>query len=389
MSSNDAAPTISTSAEQCDEDYDDVACPLCHEEFPKLDWRGSGRHRYLCCGKCLCDNCESGLPRTYWHNAQQEAARRGVPPTVDHIIEICKEKVECPFCRSPVRVSDAERVRRAQALADRGNPWALTMLGTFHRDGIGTEKNESFALECFRKVAEMGYTMSHHYLGECYLFGFGTSIDVDEAAVWFERAAATGFAPAQRYLGNILGGYAGPSSIPIDHERAFELYADAAEQGYGPAQADLATAYESGLGVAPSLELSISWERKASMQGVVEAQRNLAGTYLRLGLTNDGVPVTAPVALFWARKAAAAADGDAFANLILHQMEHLTSNKCWCCSAPGSTLHSRLLRCSRCKEGRYCTVEHQKKHWKLHKRWCDEAKAASEEYEKAQKHTGK
>jgi MYND finger len=123
------------------------------------------------------------------------------------------------------------------------------------------------------------------------------------------------------------------------------------------------------------------------MQGVVEAQSNLAGTYLRLGLTNGGVPVTAPVGLFRARKAAAA--GDPFGALILRQMGLLTANRCWCCSAPGSALPSRVLRCSRCKEGLYCTVEHQKQHWKLHKRWCDEAKAASEEYEQAQKHNGK
>jgi MYND finger len=68
---------------------------------------------------------------------------------------------------------------------------------------------------------------------------------------------------------------------------------------------------------------------------------------------------------------------------MIRAMERLTVSICWYCAAPGSTLPSRLLRCSRCKEGLYCSVEHQKKHWKLHQ--CEEVKVANEEYEQAQK----
>jgi TPR repeat protein len=84
------------------------------------------------------------------------------------------EKVECPFCRSTVLVSASEKVRRVQALADRGKPWASVMLGIYHRGGIGTEKNAALAVECFRQAVEMGYTIGQHYLGECYLLGLGT-----------------------------------------------------------------------------------------------------------------------------------------------------------------------------------------------------------------------
>jgi MYND finger/Sel1 repeat len=232
----------------------------------------------------------------------------------------------------------------------------------------------------------LGCTLGQRFLGECYLFGLGTAIDVDEAVVWFERAAAAGFAVAQYLLGKILSGLTSSSSVPIDHERAFELYAAAAGQGYGPAQSELAVAYDLGLGVAPSLKLSIFWDRKAAMQGVASAQSSLAGSYLRLRITKYGVTgtrVAIPIALFWARKAAAA--GDPVAIPVLRYLEHLTANRCSFCSASGSTLSCRMLRCSRCKEGLYCSVEHQKKHWKVHKRFCEEVKAASEEYEQAQK----
>jgi TPR repeat protein len=256
------------------------------------------------------------------------------------------------------------------------------VLGFFYKDGEGTDQNEAFAFACFQKAAEMGYTLGQHQLGECYILGIGTAIDVDQAAVWFERAAAAGFEEAQYLLGNILGGHLGPSSVPIDHKRAFELNREAAERGYGPAQADLATAYESGLGVPPSLEQSILWERRAAMQGVVAAQRNLVGSYWRLGDDDDGVPATAPIVMFWGRKAAAAGDP------VLLAMELMLTNRCWYCKVHGSTLSSRMLRCSRCKESLYCSVEHQKVHWKVHKRWCDEVKAASEEYEQTPKNPG-
>lgn len=177
---------------------------------------------------------------------------------------------------------------------------------------------------------------------------------------------------SQRYLGIILSGKKGPSSVPVDHERAFELFADAAGQEYGLAPADSASAYDSCLGVAPLLELSIFWYSKVAMQGVVSARRNLAASHYRKGIDDKCVPATAPIALF------SAAD-DPHANRMIRAMERLTVSICWYCAAPGSTLPSRLLRCSRCKEGLYCSVEHQKKHWKLHK--CEEVKVANEEYE--------
>jgi TPR repeat protein len=107
---------------------------------------------------------------------------------------------------------------------------------------------------------------------------------------------------SQRYLRIILSGKKGPSSVPVDHKRAFELFADAAGQGYGLAQADSASAYDSCLGVAPLLELSIFWYSKVAMQGVVSARRNLAASHYRKGIDDKFVPATAPIALVWARR---------------------------------------------------------------------------------------
>jgi TPR repeat protein len=352
-----AAAAASAGTNQDKEDDEDAACPLCHEDFPNLTWRGTGRNRFLCCGKAVCDACHS----------------KSTP-------------AECPFCQSAVVGSDKQRVRRVRAHADRGKPWAIVMLGDLHKEGIGTKTNKAFALECFRKAAETGYTLGQHYLGECYLFGIGTERDVDEAAAWFERAAAAGFSAAQGYLGLIVGGSSGPSTtVPTDHEREFQLLSEAANQGYPPAQEALAQLYEDGTtGVPPSLERQIFWRRKAAVQDLATAQSNLAGSYLRLAAATYGsIEFAMPIALFWSRKASAT--GDADATRIFREMELLTANKCSYCGTSGSLLPSPLLKCSRCKEALYCSVEHQKSHWKLHKRWCEEVKVASEEYEQVQK----
>ena len=216
-------------------------------------------------------------------------------------------------------------------------------------------------------------------------------MDMDEAAKWHERAASAGYALSQYKLGNIVNGMSGPISAPADHDRAFALLSAAAEQGYGPAQACVAYAYDRGLGVPPSLERSVFWTRKAAMQDICDAKGNLAARYLQLAASqsSDGrAEVAAPIALYWSRKGAAeeAADSgeeDFHATRLFRHLDSEATNKCACCCVSKYALPRPLLRCSRCKEARYCSVAHQKKHWKAHKRWCEQVKDDEEEYEQA------
>ena len=46
-----------------------------------------------------------------------------------------------------------------------------------------------------------------------------------------------------------------------------------------------------------------------------------------------------------------------------------TSSHPHSCGFPGCT-QPAPLKCSRCKEVRYCSKEHQKTHWKFHKKLC-------------------
>lgn len=377
-----AAKDESKAKEEEESDLDDRVCPLCFEDLPMLTWRGTERTRVLCCGKYVCAPCAAMMPTTHVMNAKAEIDSKTYPVSVQHAEEIWRKKEECPFCRTKLARNDADRFRLVSANAKRGKPWALQKLGMYHKDGIGTKKNMVEAIKYFRRAAEAGYREAHHELAECYRFGKGMKVDLDEAAKWYEKSAASGFALSQYQLGNILNGHAGKSNVPVDLKRAFQLLMAAAEQDFDPAQCDVAYAYENGLGVPPSVESSVVWNRKAAMLGNVTAQGNLAGNYLHLAAVANGgqADSAAPIALFWAKKAANAGDNDAAR--LARQLEDATAHRCAFCSLP-ATPPARLNRCSRCKVMMYCSVEDQKHHWKVHKRWCEEVKAAEEEYETA------
>jgi TPR repeat protein len=377
---NDEAKNKEKEEEEEEEpDLDDRVCPLCFEDLPTLTWRGTERIRLVCCGKYICAPCSALISKSQLANVMATEAFREDPFRVN---EIWREKQECPFCRTKLARDDADRFRLVSENAKRAKPWALHKLGMYHKDGIGTEKDIATAITYFRKAAEAGYRDSHHELAECYRFGNGMEVDLEEAATWYEKPAALGLAMSQYQLANILNGHAGRSNVPVDHERAFQLLIDAAQQDYHLAQCDVAYAYEHGLGVPPSLEGSILWNRKAAMQGNVTAQGNLAGNYLQqAGIASGGeADSAAPIALFWAKKAAAA--GDANAARLASQLEGVTATRCAFCNE-AATPPARLKRCSRCKVLMYCSVEHQKEHWMDHKRWCKLVKTAEREYEKA------
>jgi TPR repeat protein len=85
-----------------------------------------------------------------------------------------------------------------------------------------------------------------------------------------------------------------------DERKAAELYRRAADQGYPPAQHNLALLYEQGRGVEQNLATAAKWYQAAAKQGDAEAQNNLG----RLYALGHGVPQDALQAAYWYHKAA-------------------------------------------------------------------------------------
>jgi len=99
--------------------------------------------------------------------------------------------------------------------------------------------------------------------------------------------------------------------IPRDYAAAAGYYRKAAENGYVPAQYNLAFLYENGLGVKQDFAQAAAWYRKAADQGDPESQNNLGVLYS----TGQGVARDDAEAVRLYRLAAAQEDLEGMTNL--------------------------------------------------------------------------
>ena len=127
-----------------------------------------------------------------------------------------------------------------RAAAKGGYVPAMCDLGLCYENGDGVEEDLRHAVLWYRKSAEEGYAPGQCNLAVCYLNGNGVERD---AVRWLEKAAAQGNARAQSILGDLCRDGEGTE---MDAARAFQLYTQAAEQGYPPAQCALGYCYEGG-----------------------------------------------------------------------------------------------------------------------------------------------
>lgn len=112
----------------------------------------------------------------------------------------------------------AGTVEELKIAAERGDPFAQTMLGVRWATGrdIGIDPTE--AVEWFRKAAEQGYACAQYNLGYMYFNGQGVIKDFREAANWYRKAAEQGYVNAQMNLGNM---YALGKGVPQDMSEAY------------------------------------------------------------------------------------------------------------------------------------------------------------------------
>ncbi|MFI5361390.1 MAG: SUMF1/EgtB/PvdO family nonheme iron enzyme, partial [Elusimicrobiota bacterium] len=106
-----------------------------------------------------------------------------------------------------------------------------------------------------------------------------------------------GYAPAQTQLADL---YRQGRGVAQEDGQAVSWLRKAAEQGYAPAQADLAWMYNEGRGVSKDYEAGASWNLKAAGQNYGPAQFGLGQMYFQ----GQGVVKNEEAAASWYRKAA-------------------------------------------------------------------------------------
>ncbi len=85
-------------------------------------------------------------------------------------------------------------------LASNGNVDAQYNLGVMYAAGIGTDENDTRAVEWFRQAAMQGHPIAQRNLGIMYANGEGTASNFKRSYVWLQLAANRGDVHAREAL---------------------------------------------------------------------------------------------------------------------------------------------------------------------------------------------
>lgn len=153
--------------------------------------------------------------------------------------------------------------------------------------------NEDSLREVRLQMEKDSIMNSYTQIGRDYCLGSnGKSMNMQHAVVWFRKAAEEGYAPAQYELARCyMYGY----GVAKNHEEMVYWTLLAAEQGYADAQNMLGVCYYRAYGVSQSYTEAVKWFLKAADQGCAEAQFNLARCYAN----GEGVEQSTSIARYW------------------------------------------------------------------------------------------
>uniref|UniRef100_V5GEU6 SKT5-like protein n=2 Tax=Kalmanozyma brasiliensis (strain GHG001) TaxID=1365824 RepID=V5GEU6_KALBG len=202
---------------------------------------------------------------------------------------------------------DHEKAYNLYVQASKQNhPAATYRTAVCNEVGAGTRRDHHRAVLFYRKASALGDTAGMYKLGMVLLSGLlGQPRNVREAIVWLKRAAAQADEDNPHALHELGLLHEKSSNGVVLHDEAYarELFTQAAQLGYPPAQFKLGSAYEYGNLTCPvDPRRSIAWYTKAAQRGDGESELALSGWYLT---GSEGVlKQSDSEAYLWARRAA-------------------------------------------------------------------------------------
>lgn len=96
-----------------------------------------------------------------------------------------------------------EAYRRFLLLAQKNNVQGMLNVANMLQAGQGVVRDQTAALDWYRRAAERGSAIGMFYTGQAYLHGRGTAIDRQQAADWLRRAVEAGSDEARLELARL------------------------------------------------------------------------------------------------------------------------------------------------------------------------------------------
>ena len=173
---------------------------------------------------------------------------------------------------------------KATEQEDTANAEAYSCLGYCYLNGIGIEKDNVQAVNCFKKAAEQGNNKAKIFLGLCYQNGNGIEKNETEAMRLFESASYE--EEQARYCLGFC--YAYGFGTDVDLRKAVKLWKDASKDGNVDAKVALGYFYENGMGVKKDVAEAIRFYRLGVKQKNGEAHARLGYCYENgIGVIHD------------------------------------------------------------------------------------------------------
>jgi len=163
----------------------------------------------------------------------------------------------------------AEAEKWFRRAAEQGSSPAENSLGVLYLQGLGVKQDNNAAFNWFQKSAESGCAEGQND----YALLLSRMQNFTDAADWFRKAADQGHANAQFNLGQLVQKGLGR---PQDLAEAALWYSRSAQLGNAQAQLSLGKLYRQGQGVHADNVEAYKWLRLAQLQGVPEAQNEVA-----------------------------------------------------------------------------------------------------------------
>jgi hypothetical protein len=215
---------------------------------------------------------------------------------VEGDVNAMNEVGECYFHGKKVKKNESEAMEWYKKSAEAGNSDAMVSVGKGYFSGSGVQKNQIEALNWYQRASNAGSSYGMFLVGDCHLLGWGTDKNDSEALKWYKKAADFGNGNGMCGIGHCyLNGW----GVEENNVEALKWFKRGADAGNAEAIFKIGDFYFDGEVVEKDLKEAFKWYKKAAYAGEPNGMFSLGQCYL----FGHGIEENNIKAIKWHKKA--------------------------------------------------------------------------------------